>query len=250
MHTLVKGRMTEPTQSYFLEDYPAGTVMFRQGEKGDWVYVIQSGLVEIRREFQGQDCLLAVLGGGDFFGEMAVINERTRSATAVIREDAQLLAIERTFFLELFHKDAEIAARIARIMSQRLDHSNRWLEVLLFKNPDQRVVLSLKLLVEDQAQGESVPRGAVYLPYTLRELADRAGVTREQAIDVVERLAGDGLITSASAVEIDGPGYVVAEAELLLDFLGVSAHGTDQRVAGAGLMFAPRSPDGNNVSPS
>jgi CRP/FNR family transcriptional regulator, cyclic AMP receptor protein len=229
--------MTEPSQSYFLEDYPAGTTMFRQGEPGDWVYAIQSGQVEIRREFQGQDCLLAVLGGGDFFGEMAVINDRPRSGTAIIREDAQLLAIERAFFLELFQKDAEIAGRLARIMSQRLDHANRWLEVLLFKNPDQRVVLSLRLLVEDQAQGTGVHRGAVYLPFTLRELADRAGVTREQAIDVVERLADDGLITSASAVEIDGPGYVVAEADLLLDFLGVSGQATDGRLAGDGPMY-------------
>jgi CRP/FNR family cyclic AMP-dependent transcriptional regulator len=234
--------MTEPSQSYFLEDYPAGTTMFRQGEQGDWVYVIQSGQVEIRREFQGQDCLLAVLGGGDFFGEMAVINDRPRSGTAIIREDAQLLAIERAFFLELFHKDAEIAGRLARIMSQRLDHANRWLEVLLFKNPDQRVVLSLRLLVEDQAKGNSEHRGAVYLPYTLRELADRAGVTREQAIDVVERLADDGLITSASAVEIDGPGYVVAEAELLLDFLGVSGQATDGHLAGGGPLYPSGAP--------
>jgi CRP-like cAMP-binding protein len=245
--------MTEPSQSYFLEDYPAGTTMFRQGEQGDWVYVIQSGEVEIRREFQGQDCLLAVLGAGDFFGEMAVINERPRSATAVIRDDAQLLAIQRSFFLELFHKDAEIAGRIARIMSQRLDHANRWLEVLLFKNPDQRVVLSLRLLVEDQAQGSSVHRGAVYLPYTLRELADRAGVTREQAIDVVERLADDGLITSASAVEIDGPGYVVAEADLLLDFLGVSGQATDGALAGGGPTYPSTSAavesDGSSAAP-
>jgi hypothetical protein len=100
------------------------------------------------------------------------------------------------------------------------------------------VVLSLRLLVEDQGQGSDIPRGAVYLPFTLRELADRAGVTREQAIDVVERLAGDGLITSASAAEIDGPGYVVAEADLLLDFLGVSGRATDDRLAGGGPMYS------------
>jgi hypothetical protein len=89
------------------------------------------------------------------------------------------------------------------------------------------------------------------LPSTLRELADRAGVTREQAIDVVERLAGDGLITSASAVEIDGPGYVVAEANLLLDFLGVSAHGTDD-LAGSGPMYpaASSAVDGSGSSVS
>jgi CRP-like cAMP-binding protein len=230
--------MSDSPQSYFLEEYPAGTTMFRQGEPSDWVYVIQSGLVEIRREFQGQDCLLAVLGGGDFFGEMGVINGRVRSATAIVREEAQLLAIERSFFLDLFHKDAEIAGRVARIMSLRLDHANRWLEVLLFKHPDERLVHSLRLLVEDQAQSSHEHRGAVYLPFTLRELADRSGVTREQAVDVVERLADDGLITSASAVEIDGPGYVVAEAELLLDFLGVSGQATDGRLVSGGPMYA------------
>lgn len=223
--------MTESSQSYFIEEYPAGTVMFRQGDQGDWVYAIQSGMVEVRREFHGQECLLSVLLPGDFFGEMSVINDRPRSATVVIREDAQLLAIERDFFLELFHKDAEIAGRIARIMSQRLAQADRWLEVLLIKRADERVVHSLRLLAEDQAE-QNPQRGAVYLPYTLRELADRAGVTREEAIDVVERLAGDGLITSASAVAIDGPGYVVAEADLLLNFLGVSGHATDQRLVG------------------
>lgn len=241
--------MSESPQSYFLEEYPAGTTMFRQGEPSDWVYVIQSGLVEIRREFQGQDCLLAVLGGGDFFGEMGVINGRLRSATAVVRDEAQLLAIERGFFLELFHKDAEIAGRVARIMSLRLDHTNRWLEVLLFKHPDERLVHALRLLVEDQAQASTEHRGAVYLPFTLRELADRSGVTREQAVDVVERLADDGLITSASAVEIDGPGYVVAEAELLLDFLGVSGQATDGRLVSGGPMYPGAGANGNSPAP-
>jgi CRP/FNR family cyclic AMP-dependent transcriptional regulator len=244
--------MTETAQSYFLEEYPAGTTMFQQGEPSDWVYVIQSGLVEIRREFQGQDCLLAVLGGGDFFGEMGVINGRPRSGTAIVREEAQLLAIERSFFLELFQKDAEIAGRVARIMSQRLDHTNRWLEVLLFKHPDERLVHALRLLVEDQAQPSHERRGAVYLPFTLRELADRSGVTREQAVDVVERLADDGLITSASAVEIDGPGYVVAEADLLLDFLGVSGQATDGRLVSGGPMYptSGAATGGSPASPS
>lgn len=243
--------MTDTPQSFFLEEYPAGTTMFQQGESSDWVYAIQSGLVEIRREFQGQDCLLAVLGGGDFFGEMGVINGRVRSATAIVREEAQLLAIERSFFLELFQKDAEIAGRVARIMSQRLDHTNRWLEVLLFKHPDERLVHALRLLVEDQAQPRNEHRGAVYLPFTLRELADRSGVTREQAVDVVERLADDGLITSASAVEIDGPGYVVAEADLLLDFLGVSGQATDERLVSGGPMYpSSAAPGGSSASHS
>ncbi len=229
--------MAKQAVQYFLEEYPAGTVMCRQGEKGDWVYVVQSGLVEIRREVNEHEFLLAMLSAGEFFGEMAVINDEPRSATAVIRDDAQLLAISRNMFLELFHTDPEIAGRVARIMSRRLEQSNRWLEVLLYKQPAERMVHSLRMLVEDKAASErAAHRGAVYLPFTLRELADRAGVTREQAIDVVEQLAGDGLITSASAVEIDGPGYVVAEAGLLLDFLGVSGQVAEPALT-SGAMY-------------
>jgi hypothetical protein len=53
----------------------------------------------------------------------------------------------------------------------------------------------------------------------LSELADRCAMTRDQAVDVVERLAEAGLIIPASAAEIDGPGYVVAESSALIDFL-------------------------------
>ncbi|WP_428262683.1 Crp/Fnr family transcriptional regulator [Haliangium sp.] len=224
--------MSQPTQHYFIEEYSEGTILFEQGEDGKRVYVVQRGMVEIRRSVKGQEALLALLGPGDFCGEMAIINERPRSAKAMIREDAELLVLDSDFFLELFHKDAEIAGRVARIMSQRLDHANRWLEVLLFKDPSERLIHSLRLVIEEQSETNYAERrGAVYVPLTLRELADRAGVTREQAIDMVERLAGDGLITSASAVDIDGPGYVVAEADLLLDFLGVSSHGSNPHAA-------------------
>ncbi len=223
--------MTEASESYFLKDYAAGEVLFRQGDVGSRVYAVQSGEVEVRREIKGEEFLLNIVGAGDFLGEMAIVNGRPRSASAVMRTDVTLLVMEGSFFMELFHNDPEIASRVARTMSQRLDHSNRWVETFMFEKPDERMVHSLSLLVEEQI-AERQHRGAVYVPMTMRELAERAHVSREQAIDVVERLADDGLITSASAVDIDGPGYVVAEAELLLNYLGVSAHGTEHHFAG------------------
>ncbi len=112
--------MTEPSQSYFLEDYPAGTTMFRQGEPGDWVYVIQSGQVEIRREFQGQDCLLAVLGGGDFFGEMAVLAGEPREATVKAVEPLEALRIPADEFQAFLAGNPQIAVGMLKSLVERL----------------------------------------------------------------------------------------------------------------------------------
>jgi len=59
----------------------------------------------------------------------------------------------------------------------------------------------------------------VYVPVPLSELSDRCAMTRDQAVDVIERLAEAGLIMPASAADIDGPGYVVADSAALIDFL-------------------------------
>ena len=75
-------------------DYPAGAVLFREGDSGDAMYVIQTGSVEIRRLIGDQERVLAVLPAGEFLGEMALLNHRPRSATAVVREPSRLLVID------------------------------------------------------------------------------------------------------------------------------------------------------------
>ena len=69
----------------FARDFAAGTVLFEEGQPGDFMYVVQSGEVEIRRQVGETERVLAVLPPGEFFGEMAILNGRPRSATAVVR---------------------------------------------------------------------------------------------------------------------------------------------------------------------
>ena len=80
--------------SRFARDYDAGTVLFEEGQPGDYMYVVQQGEVEIRRQVGQAERVLAVLSSGEFFGEMAILNSKPRSATAVVSEDAKLLVIE------------------------------------------------------------------------------------------------------------------------------------------------------------
>lgn len=182
------------------------------------MYVIQSGTVEIRRRFYNREFLLAVLPPGAFFGEMALVTRQPRSASAVVREDAKLLVLGEATLSDMLKNRGDIAARIIQTMARRMEQANRQMEIFLFNHADKRLVHCLCYLADEQTGG-AAGRGAVYVPVPLSELADRCAMTRDQAVDVVERLADAGLIIPASAAEIDGPGYVVAEPTALIEFL-------------------------------
>src|SRR5450432_315206 len=97
--------------------YPAGTVLFREGDPGREMFVIHSGKVELTRRMKDRDALLALLPAGEFFGEMAIVNNRPRSASATVREDSWLLVIDSRTFEAMIRGKAEIAVRMIKSMA-------------------------------------------------------------------------------------------------------------------------------------
>jgi len=89
---------------------PAGTVLFREGDRGSEMYILESGTVDIVRG----GVTLASLEAGDFFGEMAILEDQPRFATATAKTDARVLRIERATFADLLRANVEIAVRIMR----------------------------------------------------------------------------------------------------------------------------------------
>src|SRR5688500_9355159 len=134
----------------FAKDYAAGTVLFREGEPGTEMYVIQRGEVELRRRFRGGERVLAVLPEGEFFGEMPIVNNRPRSATAVVRRQARLLVIDGQTFEAMIRGKTEIAVRMIKTIAGRLDRANQQVELLLLKDANHRVVQCLRHLAEEQ----------------------------------------------------------------------------------------------------
>jgi CRP-like cAMP-binding protein len=100
--------------------YQAGEVIFRQGETGDCMYVIQAGQVEIVREKDGQEVQLSVRGEGDFFGEMAIFEHEVRSATVRALGQARVLTLDKKTFLRRVHEDPSLAFHILEGMSRRI----------------------------------------------------------------------------------------------------------------------------------
>jgi CRP-like cAMP-binding protein len=68
----------------FGREFKPGDILFREGDTGSEMYVIQSGKVRISRDIQGEDRALALLGPGEFLGEMAILNQKPRGATAAL----------------------------------------------------------------------------------------------------------------------------------------------------------------------
>src|SRR5512140_596305 len=113
--------MTDPLFSRFGREFHAGDVLFREGEKGEVMYVIQSGLVQVLKRVGDEERPLATLGRGEFLGEMAILNGKPRTASAVVVEDAKCLVIDGKTLESMIAKNPEIAMRLVKKLAKRLD---------------------------------------------------------------------------------------------------------------------------------
>jgi len=100
--------------------FQGGEVIIRQGDVGDCMFVIQEGQVEVLAEKDGKEVRLAVLGEGDFFGEMAIFEREVRMATVRAIGQARVLTVDKRSFLRGIHQDASLAFRIVETMSRRI----------------------------------------------------------------------------------------------------------------------------------
>jgi CRP-like cAMP-binding protein len=117
-------------------EVPGGKRFFRQGDRGETMYVLCSGLVEVRRSSSGRSESLGRLGPGECFGEMALIDLYPRSADVRAVEDCVALAIGNALLYELYAQDPEpftiVMMNLARELSRRL----RLAEARLFSRQD------------------------------------------------------------------------------------------------------------------
>ncbi len=100
--------------------YTKGDVIFRQGETGDCMYVIQKGEVEAIAEADGREVRLRTMGKNEFFGEMALFEKETRTATIRATKPTRVLTIDKKNFLGGIHEDPSLAFRIVQTMSHRI----------------------------------------------------------------------------------------------------------------------------------
>jgi CRP/FNR family cyclic AMP-dependent transcriptional regulator len=105
------------------KSFPAGTVIFKQGDPGDYMYVVKEGTVNITLG----DRLLETVEAGGVFGEMALIDNEARSASASAKTDCQLVPLDGKKFRFLIQQTPFFAQHVIRVLAQRLRNMNKQL---------------------------------------------------------------------------------------------------------------------------
>jgi CRP-like cAMP-binding protein len=183
-----------------------GTTVFRQGDAGGSVYVIRAGKVRVLKETQGRRRMVTTLGPGDFFGEMAVVTGRPRSATVEVLEDADLLKVPAGKLQEMVAGTGEVAIRLIRHLAERLEHANRFIDVLLEDDVTARVILAILETIQ-KADGSAAP------DITDEDLALQLGLEKTEVRLALKRLTRVGVLEVSS-------GYVlVNNQDRLAEFL-------------------------------
>jgi len=116
--------------------YPAGTVIFKEGDPGDFIGFVGSGKLEVKKhtEFKGKQIILAILSKGSFVGELSLIDEQPRSATVVSLEDSKLIILKSGSLDSLMQKHPytgiKILKGISRILAIRLRKAGERLSMI------------------------------------------------------------------------------------------------------------------------
>jgi CRP-like cAMP-binding protein len=97
-----------------------GQIILEQGDTGDCMYVVQAGLVEVIVSRDSNTRVMAVLGPGEFFGEMALFDRDVRMATVRALGQARVLSVDRRNLMRRIHEDPSLAYRMLLKMSQRI----------------------------------------------------------------------------------------------------------------------------------
>lgn len=194
----------------FGKEFAKGTVLFQEGEPGKDMFVLQSGRISISKKVRDVEKILAMLGPGEFFGEMAIISNKPRNATATVMEDAKLLVIDPKTFEAMIRGNAEIAVRMIKKLAERLSEADSQIENLLLSDPASRVVH--QVLQVCQTRGRPMEEG-IEVDFPVRELPRLIGVGEPAIRHMLDRLERAGLI------ERSGDRLTVYDTARLHDFL-------------------------------
>lgn len=153
---------------------PAGRTVFRKDEPGDGLYGILAGRVAFTIDSpEGKELTLNVLGTGEFFGEIALLDGKGRSATAVARDACELLFIGRSEFLSFFSERPQSMMTIVELLCERVRLATDYIADAAFLGLSRRLAKQLLLLLE------RTPSPGAALNISHAELASMLGVSRE-----------------------------------------------------------------------
>jgi CRP/FNR family cyclic AMP-dependent transcriptional regulator len=195
--------------------FEAGRVIFKEGEPGDTMYIIQKGRVKITKKVDDVDKILMVLGKGDFFGEMAIIRQTPRTAAATAIDNCELLTFNRTGFVSMISKNTNIAVNIIEKLCLRIEKADNQIRDLAKRDLKSLVISALNDLRRATKQmGEVGPARTLNYSEAVRHVAGQISAGSKDVEAEIESLGASGFL------RVDGNTLEILKADELEKLAG------------------------------
>jgi len=173
--------------------FPKGVRVLREGDATDACYIVRSGDLRVTREHpDGRAIALATLGPGDIFGELAMLDGGTRSASVETLSESELLALPASDMRRVVAEHGEIAAKLIVALTRRLRETNERVARQSFQTVPSRVAGVLLQLIAEEAAPEG--RLGVTVRMNQADLAQLAGTSRESVSRFLATLERAGVV--------------------------------------------------------
>ena len=167
-----------------IRSYPKNTMIFSECQGGSDMFIIQSGQVKITKVVDDNEVILAVLKKGDFFGEMALLEDKPRSASAIAFEDCKLLVVNKQNFNQMIQTQSQMVFRITTTFAERIWGLYRQLENTAITDPINKLLDMLALQAEKMKL--QYTSGTSYqFNITPVDLANMCGIPKEKQAEVL-----------------------------------------------------------------
>jgi CRP-like cAMP-binding protein len=193
-------------------EYPKNSVILFEDDPGDALYIVSSGQVKVVLIGEdGREVILSVLGDGDFFGEMSLIDDEPRSAHVIAMKDSQLLVLRRDDFQVQLQAHPPIALKLLRVLVQRLRRADEKIGSLVLLDVNGRVARLLLDLAEETG-GPKITRRLTH-----HTIAQMIGSSRETVSRAMRELVERGCI------EISRRDITIRQADALRAMAGTKS---------------------------
>jgi CRP/FNR family cyclic AMP-dependent transcriptional regulator len=193
--------------------FAKGTTIFAKGDDGSSMMAVLSGTIKISSvTTDGKEVVLNLIGVGQIFGEIALLDGKPRTADASALSDCELLVFERRDFLPMLRANPDLALRIIGLLCGRLRRTNEQVESVMFLPLEARLAKTLLRLAAEQ--GEAVGRAVSTIAVTQRDLGQMIGMSRESTNKQLQAWHRQGLVGLVKGgIELRAPDALADLAE-------------------------------------
>ncbi|MEL4897699.1 Crp/Fnr family transcriptional regulator [Crocosphaera sp. Alani8] len=181
------------------ENYGQNEEIIKEDDWGKAVYFVVSGWVKVRSHYNSQETVLEILGKGDFFGEMEVLDESLKHISVIALSEVQLLSISAQRFLQMLLKDTQVHHKMLQLSVRRFRHLYRRFQ-LHQQTPKIKLIKTLIKLAE--TYGKLIEEGAEILQIPHQDLADVADISFNECEQIITQLEHQGCLESDSSRQI------------------------------------------------